>query len=120
MLYLVVSTAGHGSSLGKLLLGIVVLEETGRPCSWLQAWKREILYFVDAFFFGLIAYSQMSKSPREQRLGDEWADTVVVHRRSAPHRSLRSGLHFAGVFFFAAFADVLALATPFAIQLART
>ena len=120
MLYLVISEAGHGSSLGKLLLGIVVLDETGRPCSWLQAWKREILYFVDALFFAMIAYQQMSKSPRQQRLGDDWADTVVAYRRSAPPRSLRSGLHFAGVFFFAMFADVLAMATPFAIQLART
>jgi uncharacterized RDD family membrane protein YckC len=120
MLYLVVSTAGHGSSLGKLLLGIVVLEETGRPCTGLQAWKREILYFIDALFFGLIAYQQMSKSQYQQRLGDEWADTVVVHRRSAPKRSLRSGLQFAGVFFFAAFADVLVISLPFAIQLART
>lgn len=117
MLYQVILAAGHGSSLGKLLLGIVVIEENGRPCSAVQALKRELAYFVDALFFGLIAASQMSKSPLKQRLGDDWADTVVVRRRSAPRHSLRSGLQFFGVFCLAAAADVVALGLPHLIRI---
>jgi uncharacterized RDD family membrane protein YckC len=120
MLYQVVASGWHGSSLGKLLLGIVVLDETGRPSTLVQGWKREILYFFDSLFFGLIAAAQMSKSEFQQRYGDDWADTVVVYRRSAPPRSLRSGLQFAGVFILAALADVLVLSLPFAVQLAKT
>jgi uncharacterized RDD family membrane protein YckC len=118
ILYFVIATAGHGSSLGKLLLGIVTLDESGGPCSSVQVFKRELLYYIDSLFFGLIAYQQMKKSPRQQRLGDEWGDTIVVYRRSAPPRSLRSGLQFTGVIFFAMFADVAAMATPFLVQLA--
>ena len=116
-LYHIIMAAGHGSSLGKLLLGMVVIEENGRPCSAVQALKRELGYFVDALFFGLIAASNMSKSPLQQRHGDEWADTVVVRRQSAPRHSLRSGLQFFGVFVLAAATDSVVLAMPYLFRL---
>jgi len=113
VIYQVIFEGWHGSSLGKLILGLVVLGEDGAPCMPLQAWKRELAYFIDALFFGLIAAGQMSKSPLKQRLGDDWADTVVVTRRSMPRRSRRSGLSFLGVGFLAAAADVGILSLPY-------
>ncbi len=117
ILYQVIAEGWHGSSSGKILLGLVVLQENGRPCTPLQALMRELAYFIDVLFFGLIAYSQMSKSPLKQRLGDDWADTVVVFRRSAPSHSLRSGLQFVGVLLLAAGADVAILSLPFFLRL---
>lgn len=112
MLYQVILEGWHGSSLGKLLLGLVVLQEDGRPCTPVQAGKRALAYFVDALFFGLIAASCMSDSPLKQRLGDQWADTVVASRKSAPSRSLRSGLSFLALGFIAIAADLAVLALP--------
>lgn len=95
----------HGSTLGKLLLSMVVVQEDGSPCRFGAALIRSVAYFVDALFFGLIGYLAMQKSPQEQRHGDEWAHTVVCKRPDAPSGSLRgSGLFFAA-FLLAAMAD---------------
>lgn len=119
LLYQVILQAGHGSSPGKLLLGMVVLQENGWPCSLRQAWKRELAYFVDAFLFGAVAAAQMSESPLKQRLGDFWADTVVVSRQSAPSNSLRSGLSFVAALMIASVVDIGILALPYLVLLFR-
>jgi len=113
----VIMEGWHGSSPGKLLLGMVVLQDDGRPCTMVQAWKRELAYFVDSLFLGAIAASQMSKSPLKKRLGDDWADTVVASRKSAPPGSLRTGAQFVGVGCLAAAADVVTLALPYIVRL---
>lgn len=74
----------HGSSLGKGILGLTVLSEDGRPCTLKQGWKRSLAFLVDSLFFGLIGFNAIRKSKRRQRVGDEWADTVVVRTRSLP------------------------------------
>jgi uncharacterized RDD family membrane protein YckC len=87
----------HGSTLGKLAFGLVVLDQYGRPCGMRAAITRSLAYFVDALFFGLVAYASMRGSAWRQRFGDRWAHTVVVKRRSVPPQSLRSGGRFAWV-----------------------
>jgi uncharacterized RDD family membrane protein YckC len=89
----------HGSSIGKRLFGLTVLSEDGGPCSLRQGWKRSLAFLLDSFFFGMIGYSAARNSPRKQRVGDEWADTVVVRTRSVPAPLRRSGREL-----FAAFA----------------
>ncbi len=79
-----------GASIGKLICGLRVLNEDDRPCSIGGAFVRSLAYFVDALVFGLVAYSVMSKSPRQQRLGDRWGGTVVVEAKSVPASSQRS------------------------------
>lgn len=71
-----------GASLGKRLFGLEVVSETLRPATLRQTFVRNLAFFIDGFFFGLIAYNAMEKSPTKQRLGDEWAKTRVVFRRS--------------------------------------
>lgn len=95
----------HGSSLGKRMVGITVLDETARPCSFKAAVVRSLAFYFDGLFFGLVAEASMRERPTLQRYGDRWAQTVVVHRRSAPPSSLRSGLRFAVVFLAACVAD---------------
>jgi len=85
--YHTIFVATTGSSIGKRLVGLQVVSMTpGVRVTFGDALARSAAMIVDGFFFGLVAYNTMSKSPEKQRLGDEWADTRVVHRRSlAPH-----------------------------------
>jgi uncharacterized RDD family membrane protein YckC len=83
-----------GASLGKLLCGLRVLSEDCSPCGFKQALTRSAAYFIDALFFGLIGYLEMTKTLMEQRHGDHWAKTVVVRSSQVPEASRRSGPRF--------------------------
>jgi len=87
----------HGSTLGKLVLGLVVLDQSGRPAGFRAAVTRSLAYFVDALFIGLVGYASMRGSAQKQRFGDRGARTVVVRRRSVSPDSLRTGGRFAWV-----------------------
>jgi len=95
----------HGSTLGKLLLSMVVVQEDGSPCRLGPAWIRSFAYFIDALFFGLIGYLNMQKNPQQQRHGDEWAHTIVCRRSDVGPQNLRGTGQFALVLFFAILAD---------------
>ena len=95
----------HGSTVGKLIVGITVLQETAWPCTLSAAAKRSLLFFYDSLFFGLVAEHSMKQTPRQQRYGDHWADTVVVRRRSAPQSSVRSFGRFVLVLIVAGVVD---------------
>jgi len=73
--YLISDALPNGQSIGKKLLGIsVVSKSTGRKCSILQSIVRNII----APFLGIIdAFLVLSK--RRQRLGDLFANTVVIY-----------------------------------------
>jgi len=96
----------HGSTPGKLVLSMVVVQEDGSPCRPGAAWIRSFAYFVDAIFFGLVGYFNMQKNPQQQRHGDEWAHTVVCQRWDVAPQNLRGFGQFTLVLFFAAMADV--------------
>lgn len=96
----------HGSTVGKLALQMVVVSEEGTPCDLSSALKREVAYFFDALFFGLIGYVSMKKSPQEQRYGDRWAQTIVCRRAALAPRNLRGGRRFAAVLLLAALANI--------------
>jgi uncharacterized RDD family membrane protein YckC len=99
----------HGSTAGKLVLGLTVLRTDGRPCTYVQAIARNFAFFFDSILFGLVAHISMKDSPIDQRYGDKWAGTIVVQRTSAPPHVLRSGGRFVAVFFLALFVDGVAL-----------
>jgi uncharacterized RDD family membrane protein YckC len=99
----------HGSTPGKLLLSMVVVQEDGSPCLPGSAWIRSFGYIIDALFFGLIGYLNMQKNPQQQRHGDEWAHTIVCRRSDAPPQNLRGIGQFTLVLFFAALADAALL-----------
>ncbi len=73
---------------------MVVVQEDGTPCRFWPAIIRELGYFVDGIFFGLIGYFEMQKSMKEQRYGDEWAGTVVCKRSAVAPEQLRGGGRF--------------------------
>lgn len=110
ILYCSICEGLYGSTAGKYLLGLVVLrEEDGGPCTYVQAVGRSFAFVIDGLFAGLIAFLSMKDSPRDQRFGDKWSGTVVARRTSAPAGVLRKPIRFVGVLFLALFVDSLAL-----------
>jgi uncharacterized RDD family membrane protein YckC len=85
----------HGSTIGKRLCGLTVIFEDGTPATLGAALKRNILYFFDALFFGMLAAMKMSESERRQRYGDVWAGTQVVRLSSLDAGAGRSWMRFA-------------------------
>ncbi len=110
--YHVLSDAVHGSTLGKMALGMTVLGDSGDFCSWGAALKRELAYIMDAMFFGLVAYEVMKDEPRGQRVGDFWAHTVVVRRESLQPAQRRSTSRFAAAAAAACLVFVAVAAAP--------
>jgi uncharacterized RDD family membrane protein YckC len=94
LLFHAVAEGIHGSTPGKMLVGLTVLSDTQGPCGFGSALGREAAYFVDGLFFGLVAYGSMKQSQRRQRLGDKWAHTIVVYRKSLPPSQRRSSARF--------------------------
>ena len=78
------STSVCGASAGKVLLGMRVIRMNGEPPGFFDGMVRELGYFIDSFFFGLVAKGQMDGSPHRQRLGDQWAKTTVVKADTLP------------------------------------
>jgi uncharacterized RDD family membrane protein YckC len=79
------------ATVGKALLGLRVRRESLGPTDVGGAIVRNLAFYIDSFFFGLVAYTTMSRSEKRQRLGDKWGHTVVVRVASLP-RDARRGL----------------------------
>ena len=95
----------HGSTPGKLLFSMVVVQEDGSPCRPGSAWIRSFAYIIDSLFFGLIGYLAMQKNPQQQRHGDEWAHTIVCRRSNVAPQNLSGIGQFTLALFFAVLAD---------------
>ena len=115
----VLSEGLHGSTIGKWLCRITVISEDGGPADLVAALKREMAFYVDSFFFGLVAIHSMKGSPRRQRIGDKWADTMVVKLADVPPSARRSGWRFVVVALAALVADGALLFTGVMVDLSR-
>lgn len=87
--YFTICEGFDGRTLGKLLLGLVVVRTDLTPVKPGPALRRSFLVLVDAIALGAPAALSMHYSTTRQRLGDRSADTVVVWRRSLPPPSAR-------------------------------
>ena len=116
--YHVIFTSVYGASIGKRLLSMAVVQEDGTPCSIKNALVRELSYYIDALFFGIIAYTSMQKSVLEQRHGDEWAHTVVCRRSIVSQENLPSVGRFAVALVFALATDSALLMTGWLLAIA--
>ena len=69
-----------GASLGNQIVGLRPLSINGinRELTFGQSLKRHLLDLVDMFFFGLIGIILIQKTERNQRIGDIWAETIVL------------------------------------------
>ena len=83
--YFVVLEATVGATVGKLALGIRVVNADGSKLDWGSAIVRNILRIVDAFPYFipyLVGAILVWTSPTRQRLGDRVGKTAVVTKAS--------------------------------------
>jgi uncharacterized RDD family membrane protein YckC len=115
--YQVICTSIHGSTLGKLLLRMQVIQDDGSPCRPKSAILREVGYFVDALFFGVVGYFAMHEDPEQKRVGDGWADTIVCKRAQVPSTVKQTGMRFVLGLLLGIAADMALLMTGWLIQM---
>lgn len=115
--YFVICQTFHGSSIGKMILGLVVVNEDGTPAGLTENIKREILYFIDGFFFGLVALSSINGTALKQRLGDRWARTLVVRRSEVRPENLQPWGTFMVVSLMALILSTLLNVMPVVLRL---
>ena len=115
--YHTVCDAVYGSTLGKLIFSMVVVQEDGSPCRFKSALIRNLGYYVDALFFGLIGYYAMERDDTRQRYGDQWAQTVVCKRADLAPEKLRGGGRFVLGFLLACMADSAILMVSMVMRL---
>jgi uncharacterized RDD family membrane protein YckC len=116
MAYQVICTSVCGSSFGKRILSLQVVQDDGSPCRLKSAIIRELGYFVDALFFGVIGYAAMRGDSRQQRHGDEWAQTMVCKRDDVP-QSAQGGMRFVLALAVGIWADIALLMVGMLIQM---
>jgi uncharacterized RDD family membrane protein YckC len=75
--YQTICTTVYGSSVGKSLLSLQVVQDDASACRLRSAIIRELGFFVDSFFFGIIGYTAMQGNDQHRRHGDWWANTIV-------------------------------------------
>ena len=89
----------HGSTPGKRLVGIRVVLRDGSAAGLGAALKRSVGFLVDQMFFGLVGIHRILNSPDAQRIGDEWAGTLVVRIRDTDPGARPSARRFLGAAF---------------------
>lgn len=94
--YFTILEGSAGRTLGKMIFGLKVIGEDGQRAGFGAAILRNLLRFVDAFFFYVLGLVFLLTTEKQQRIGDKAAGTLVVRSRSA-------GLQVAGVVLILAF-----------------
>ena len=80
----VMETMWNGRTLGKAAMGLRVVTQEGGPVRFRHAAIRGILGLVEIWIFiGSIAIVSILFSPRNQRIGDLVAGTIVLRERTA-------------------------------------
>jgi uncharacterized RDD family membrane protein YckC len=67
-----------GTTLGGLIFNLRVLTVDRREIGFMEAIKRHLCDLPDLFFFGIPAIIAIKNTEKHQRLGDLWAETIVV------------------------------------------
>jgi uncharacterized RDD family membrane protein YckC len=76
--YGIILETWKGQTIGKMLLGIIVVKENGEPCDFFAALLRNVFRIIDGLFLYLIGFIVIALTEKRQRLGDRLAGTVVV------------------------------------------
>lgn len=72
--------SGLGGTIGNSLVGLKAIpsDGTNRKLNLMESLKRHLLDPFDMFPFGLIGILTIKNSEQHQRLGDQWAKTIVI------------------------------------------
>ena len=87
-----------GATLGNAIVGLQPksLNRTSEKVSFVQSFKRHSLDLIDMFPFGIIGIIAIKNTEKNQRLGDIWANTIVVKIETNKKTATNSGLAQAG------------------------
>lgn len=77
-IYFVVIESSAQATPGHDILKLKVVTEGGTKPSFSAIFKRRLLDPIDIFMYGIPALICISKTSKHQRLGDLWANTLVV------------------------------------------
>lgn len=98
ILYHSVCDSYFGASLGKLICGLRVTDLQGARCTLRSAIIRELVFYIDSLFLGLVGYVSMSRSNLKQRFGDVWGRTLVIRASDVPDNYRTPGSQFIKIF----------------------
>jgi uncharacterized RDD family membrane protein YckC len=76
--YGIILETWRGQTIGKMIMGIVVVKENGEPCTFAAALLRNVFRIIDGWFLYLVGFTFMALSEKKQRIGDRLANTIVV------------------------------------------
>ena len=87
LLYFPLLESHTGQTLGKMLLGLMVIRSGRKEPGFLNHLQRRLADVIDLNFFGLVAIFTAANTERNQRLGDIWSGLRVVASRKelCPH-----------------------------------
>lgn len=80
LLYFLLSEGLFGTTIGKSLVGAEVRKATGEKATFKSVLIRNLFRIIDGIAFYFIGFVSALFSSRRQRLGDRFANTVVVQR----------------------------------------
>ncbi|MDN3725550.1 RDD family protein, partial [Aequorivita sp. SDUM287046] len=77
---------GIGATIGNSVVGLKAIPKNGtnRKLTFGESFKRHLLDPIDMFFFGLVGVMTIKNTELNQRIGDLWAETIVVPTKSLP------------------------------------
>jgi uncharacterized RDD family membrane protein YckC len=78
LLYYTLLEGSIGKTVGKMVTGIKVIDENGRPPGYLKGLVRTLLRIIDGLFVYLVGFIVVLSADRRRRLGDMAAKTQVV------------------------------------------
>lgn len=83
ILYGIILETWKGQTIGKMVMGIIVVKENGEPCDFFAALLRNVFRIIDSLpTLYLIGFIVIALTEKKQRLGDRLAGTVVVKVRT--------------------------------------
>ena len=115
--YQTICTSVCGSTLGKRLLSLQVVQDDGSRCRPRSAIIRELAFFIDSFFFGVVGYTAMRANDQHKRYGDWWADTIVRKIAKASNESRHESGRFMLGFAIGVMADIALVITGLVIMM---
>ncbi|SMC75229.1 RDD family protein [Moheibacter sediminis] len=73
-----------GVTIGNSIMNLkpIPMNEEERKLTFGESLKRHLADPIDMFFFGLIGILTIKNSDKNQRVGDIWAKTIVIHVNS--------------------------------------
>lgn len=80
ILYFVVLEAYNQATPGHDIFKLIVVKTSGEKITFSDTFKRRIIDIIDIFFYGIPALICIYNTPKYQRLGDLFADTLVVKK----------------------------------------